>query len=64
MAGLSLFIGIAGGVTASAAIGLALPFLLRMIRRDPRLAAGPIALALSDLVTLLFYFNLGRWLLL
>jgi magnesium transporter len=63
-AGLSLFIGIAGGVVASAAVGVALPFLLRMIRRDPRLASGPIALALADLVTLLLYFNLGRWLLL
>jgi magnesium transporter len=64
MAGLSLCIGIAGGVTASAALGLALPFLLRMARRDPRVASGPIALAAADLVTLLLYFNLGRWLLL
>jgi magnesium transporter len=63
-AGLSLFIGIAGGVTASAAVGLSLPFLLRMARRDPQVASGPIALAAADLVTLLLYFNLGRWLLL
>ncbi len=63
-AGLSLFVGIAGGVMASAAVGVALPLLLRMIRRDPRLASGPIALALGDIVTLLLYFNLGRWLLL
>ncbi|MFO0864019.1 MAG: magnesium transporter [Gemmataceae bacterium] len=62
-AGLSLFIGIAGGVAASAAIGLALPFILRMARRDPQVASGPIALATADLVTLLLYFNLGRWLL-
>jgi magnesium transporter len=51
-------------VAASAAIGLALPFLLRMIRRDPQVASGPIAMAAADLVTLLLYFNLGRWLLL
>lgn len=63
-AGLSLCIGITGGVAASAAIGLALPFLLRMVRRDPQVASGPIALAAADLVTLLLYFNLGRWLLL
>ena len=56
--------GIAGGVAASAAVGLALPFLLRMARRDPQVASGPIALAAADLVTLLLYFNLGRWLLL
>lgn len=62
-AGLSLFIGIAGGVTASAAVGLALPYLLRIARRDPQVASGPIALAAADMITLLLYFNVGRWLL-
>ncbi|WP_437228864.1 magnesium transporter [Planctomicrobium sp. SH661] len=62
-AGLSLCIGILGGVAASAALGVALPFLLKMFRRDPQVASGPIALALADMVTLLLYFNLGRWLL-
>jgi magnesium transporter len=62
-AGVCLCVGIAGGVAASAAIGLALPFLLRMIRRDPKVASGPIALAAADMITLLLYFNLGRWLL-
>ena len=62
-AGLSLCIGICGGVAASAAVGIALPFLLRLVKRDPQVASGPIALAAADLVTLLLYFNLGRWLL-
>lgn len=62
-AGLSLCLGIAGGVAASAAFGIALPFVLRMLRRDPQLASGPIALAVADMITLLLYFNLGRWLL-
>jgi magnesium transporter len=60
----SLLLGIVGGVAASAAIGLSMPYVLRLLRRDPQLAAGPIALALADVVTLLFYFNLGRWILL
>lgn len=64
MAGLSLFLGIGGGVTGAAAIGLALPYVLRLLRRDPRVAAGPMALAMSDMLALLLYFNLGRWLLL
>lgn len=51
------------GVTAAAAIGLAMPLLLRMLQRDPQVAAGPIALAAADMVTLLVYFNLARWLL-
>jgi magnesium transporter len=59
----SLFLGITGGVFASAGVGLSLPFLMRICRRDPQLASGPIALALADVVTLLCYFNLGRWLL-
>jgi magnesium transporter len=62
-AGLSLCLGIAGGVAASPA-GMALPFVLRLARRDPQVASGPIALAAADLVTLVRYFNLGRWLLL
>lgn len=60
---LSLMLGILGGVAMSAGVGLSLPFLLKLFRRDPQLASGPIALALSDVVTLLCYFNLGRWLL-
>jgi magnesium transporter len=62
-AGLSLCLGITGGVAASAAVGIALPFLIRLARRDPQVASGPIALAAADMVTLLLYFNLGRWLL-
>jgi len=60
---LSLMLGIVGGVVASAGVGLCMPYLLKLCRRDPQLASGPIALALSDVVTLLCYFNLGRWLL-
>ena len=61
-AGLSLFID-RRRRGASAALGIALPFVLRMIRRDPQVASGPIALAAADTITLLLYFNLGRWLL-
>ena len=60
---LCLLGGIAGGVAGAAALGLAMPNLLRLLRRDPQVAAGPIALALSDMLTLLLYFNLARWLL-
>jgi magnesium transporter len=55
--------GIAGGVTAAALLGLAMPNLLHLLKRQPRVAAGPIALAGSDMITLLLYFNLARWLL-
>jgi magnesium transporter len=54
---------IAAGVTAAAIVGMALPYLLRLLKRNPQLAAGPIALALADMITLLVYFNLARALL-
>jgi magnesium transporter len=60
---LSLLGGIAGGVTAAAALGMSLATMLRLLRRDPSVAAGPIALAAADVVTLLIYFNLARLLL-
>ncbi len=59
---LALLGGIAGGAACSAALGVAMPMLLRLLRRDPRVAAGPIALAASDMITLLIYLHLARWL--
>ncbi len=60
---LCLLGGIAGGVAVAAVFGLALPFLLRLCRLEPRVAAGPVALAGADVVTILLYLNLARWLL-
>ena len=60
---LALLAGIGLGMTASAGIGLAMPFLLRMLQRDPQVAAGPIALAVADMLTLSVYFSVARWLL-
>lgn len=59
----SLLGGSAVGVAGAALIGLAVPNLLRLLALDPHVAAGPVALALSDMLTLLVYFNLARWLL-
>ncbi len=58
-----LTVGITGGVIGAAAIGLAMPYLLRLMKQDPQVAAGPIALAIADMFTLLIYFNLARLLL-
>jgi magnesium transporter len=52
--------GIGIGVTCAAVAGLCVPYLLRLLRRDPQVAAGPIALAVADVLTLLAYFNLAR----
>jgi magnesium transporter len=60
---LCLIGGITGGVAGAAVLGLAMPVALRLLRLDPRVAAGPIALAGADIITILLYFNLARWLL-
>jgi len=55
--------GIAGGVTCAAVIGVSMPNLIRLVHREPHVAAGPITLACTDMATLLIYFTLARWLL-
>lgn len=65
----NLLLGVAvGGAIAAAVLtagllGLLLPTALHAMRLDPKIAAGPIVLAVADLATLLFYFNLAGWLL-
>jgi magnesium transporter len=51
--------GIIFGVSAAAVFGVAVPSILRLTGRNPSLAAGPIALAITDAVTLTAYFLLG-----
>jgi magnesium transporter len=60
---MALLGAILGGVTCAAVIGMSIPTLLRFFQREPRVAAGPIALAATDIVTLLVYFSLARCLL-
>jgi len=43
-------------------LGIIIPALIRRFRFDPRVAAGPIVLAVSDFLTLAFYFTLANWL--
>jgi magnesium transporter len=39
--------------------GLSVPAVLHRLRLDPKIAAGPVTLALTDVFTLLFYFGLA-----
>jgi magnesium transporter len=41
--------------------GLSVPTVLHALKLDPKIAAGPITLALTDIFTLLFYFSLATW---
>ncbi len=51
--------GIALSVVAAAYFGLSVPAALHALRLDPKIAAGPLTLAFTDICTLLFYFGLA-----
>jgi len=40
-------------------LGLSIPALLHALKLDPKIAAGPVTLAISDLATLFFYFGIA-----
>lgn len=40
-------------------LGLSVPSLLHALKLDPKIAAGPVTLALTDIATLLFYFGVA-----
>src|ERR1039457_3671492 len=45
---------------AACFFGLSVPAALHALRLDPKIAAGPVTLAFTDIFTLLFYFSLDR----
>ncbi|MCS7167212.1 MAG: CBS domain-containing protein [Gemmatales bacterium] len=55
--------GISLGVLLGACLGVTVPTVLRLLHLDPRVAAGPLALTMTDLATLLAYFSFARTLL-
>lgn len=54
-------VAISASVMTAGLFGVLLPTALHALKRDPRIAAGPIVLAAADVATLLFYFNLAGW---
>jgi magnesium transporter len=44
-------------------LGLTIPWLLHVLKLDPKIAAGPVTLALADLATLMFYLTIASWVL-
>lgn len=58
----ALVASIAVSLICAAVVGLAIPYLFRLKNRSSQVAAGPLALALVDAVSLLVYFTIARWL--
>jgi magnesium transporter len=57
----ALLIGISGGVTCAAAAGQGVPSFLKILKMNPQVAAGPIALVCADMAALLFYLLSARF---
>lgn len=63
LAGLAIGSSILLALCAACFLGLTIPAALHALRLDPKIAAGPVTLAFTDIFTLLFYFSLAALLL-
>lgn len=59
MVAATIFTAITMSMITACLIGVAVPTVLRALKADPRIAAGPVVLAGADVATLLFYFGLA-----
>lgn len=60
---LMILISMALAVATAATLGLLVPTILHTAQRDPKVASGPIVLALTDLATLFYYLGMATLLL-
>jgi magnesium transporter len=58
-AGLAIGTSISVSLVTACIIGLSIPALLHRLKLDPKIAAGPLTLALTDLITLLLYLSVA-----
>ena len=63
LAGFAIGSSILLALGAACFFGLTVPAVLHALRLDPKIAAGPVTLAFTDIFTLLFYFSLAALLL-
>jgi len=63
MAAISIGSSIFLNLCAACLFGLSVPTALHALKLDPKIAAGPVTLAFTDVFTLLFYFGLASLLL-
>ena len=59
LAGFAIGCSILLALCAACFFGLSVPALLHALKLDPKIAAGPVTLAFTDIFTLLFYFSLA-----
>jgi len=52
---------ILSSVVMACLLGVSVPLILHALRLDPKIGAGPLTLALTDLFTLFFYLSIATW---
>lgn len=63
MPAVSIGVSILLSLITSCLTGVTIPTLMHSLKLDPKIASGPIALAVADVFTILIYFNVARILL-
>lgn len=63
VAAVAIGLSLVFSITAASTFGLSIPTLLHALKLDPKIAAGPLVLAVSDIWTVLFYFGIATLLL-
>lgn len=63
LASVSIGLSIGLSIITACLLGVLIPSAIRALRIDPKVASGPIVLASADIMTLLYYYNLGEMLL-
>jgi magnesium transporter len=48
-------------VTTATVLGLLVPSTMLAVQRDPKVASGPITLAITDVLTMVYYLGLATW---
>jgi magnesium transporter len=59
MAGVAIGSSIGLSFLSACVLGLSIPTILHSLKLDPKIAAGPLTLALADLATLVLYLTVG-----
>jgi magnesium transporter len=60
LAGLAIGTSITLAMLSACVLGLSVPAMLHRLKLDPKIASGPLTLALADLATILLYFSMAE----
>lgn len=61
--GLAVGLAMAGAITVANLAGAFVPLLMESFKIDPAVASGPFISTLSDLTSVIIYFNIANWIL-